>query len=207
MSGFNNSEVKDNVSIVPNAKGTPDCRLISIEAISSKPEDAKQWKAIEFTVKEIKTGAENKDRIFNPEDKSASPPYPDYSYETERNKIMSRIKHYQGRFMEQAVVDATQGADWDSYVKNIINSFPAGYKEIPCSIQFCYIQGKDKDGKIAYYPNLRKYPPFISTEKFPVSFSTKLYKNEFFEYPSKTTSSTPAEPNGGGAVADAGAEI
>ncbi len=169
---FDNSTVEEKSSIVP-AIEVKDCRLVKIEAAVTKTGE----KSINFTFQEMGEGKGGvvTDRIFEPIDKTATPPYENYSFETERNKTLGRLKHIMGRYMSPEQVNAVKGATWDDYTKNVINAFPAGYKEIPCSLSVVYIWNK-KENKD--FVGLRLYPPFVSTAAYPKEFPAKLYDKE-----------------------------
>ncbi len=190
MSLYDNSQVTEKSSIKPALK-VENCRLVDIKTESGVNKDTnKPWTCLVFVYKQVSTGDVVEDRIFEPIDQTATPPFKDYDFKQEINRTLGRIKHVQQRYMEPTVADNIKADSWEDLTKAVVNSFPAGYKETPCSLSVVYV--KQSNGK--YYAGLRKWPPFVSTEKYPKDFSPKLSSGESWDAAEETKSSSPNEP-------------
>lgn len=192
MSLFDNSKVEEKSSIKPAIK-VVDCRLTAIK--NGETKEGKKY--IDFEFVEQSTKSTVRDRIFEPIDKTSAPPFPDYSFEAEVNKTTGRILHILGRYVAPETAKGIKGETWDDYIKNVINAFPAGYKEIPCDLSVVYVYNKSENKD---YVGLRRFPPFISTSAYPREFPEKLWDNESLTGLAKgganTASSTPGAPTG-----------
>lgn len=192
---FDNSTVVESKPMIPNIK-IDDCRLVAVEAGQITKDGVVTNKYIDF--KFTKTDPSDKsvsyinDRIFEPIDRTATPPFKDYTFQAEVNRTLGRVKHILGRYIEPLAVDAVKGDTWDLYTTAVINAMPAGYKEIPCSLSVSYHFNKS-DSK--NYPGLRKNPSFISTVKYPKEFVEKLASGESWKGNTQGAAPTNAPEN------------
>lgn len=182
---YSNEEVKESEVIVPVSPFiSNDIRLIKVEKTVNAEKDNEVY--LDFTLQHVKTKGTLRDRIFEPKDKTDNPPFPDYSFEKERSTVLGRVKHFQGRFMSEDAAKATKGENWEQYVDAVVNSFPTGFENIPLDAKVVYT--KSSNGK--YYSSLPKFPPFLSSEKFPKSLAATGY--DIYVMPAATGTQTAA---------------
>lgn len=161
-------------SIMPAGKdGVPNCHLSKVE--KTKSEDG-QDTYLDFVFTD-ENGKELRERIFEPKDQSANPPYDGYDFKKNMDAVTGRIRHIMAGYVSEDTAKLTKGENWDSYAGNVITNMGSNYSNVETTLKVVFNYNKKEQKEFSGFP---KFGSFVSTVIRPITFQYEP-KYDFFE--------------------------